>query len=65
MAFHKAFSSEVDTGSRQENAQMQKREPFPIQSGKALPRGECLGNRGFAASRFLAKPAFDARPPRR
>jgi hypothetical protein len=53
MAFHKAFSSEVDTGSRQENAQMQKREPLTSGSEKALPRGACLGNRGFAASRFF------------
>jgi hypothetical protein len=55
MAFHNAFSSEVDTGSRQESAQMQKREPFPIASEKALPRGACLGNRGFAASRFFGE----------
>jgi hypothetical protein len=55
MAFHKAFSSEVDTGSRQENAQTQKRAPIPVASEKALPRGACLGNRSFAASRFFGE----------
>jgi hypothetical protein len=58
MAFHKTFSSEVDTGSRQENAEKQKTRAFsdPMGSKKALARGECLGDRGLVQVDFFGEP---------
>jgi hypothetical protein len=54
MAFDSAFSSEVDTGSHQENAQKQKNwSPDPMGSEKAPARGACWRNRGSAAWRFF------------